>query len=101
MTTAESWDLVAADGTVLGHVEGYERDMFWLDCHFAPTPAFAPVAPLFLEELRLLEREEMDAWELVYQRIDALGLELRPLDGTTPIREFILHVDGSHARLRY
>jgi len=99
--TAESWDLVATDGTVLGHVEGYERDMFWLDCHFVPTPAFATVAPLFLEAHRLLERDEMDALDAAYQRIDALGLQLRPSDGTTAIREFILHVDGRHARLRY
>jgi hypothetical protein len=97
-----TWHLTAADGTTLGRLELAEGDdIFWSDYRFAPTPAFEHVAPLFADELALLNREEMEAWEVAYQRIVDLGLELRPEDGGDTIREFILHVDGSEARLRY
>jgi len=97
-----TWYLTAADGTALGRLELAEGgDMFWSDYHFAPTPAFEQAAPLFAEELALLNREEMEAWEVAYQRIVDLGLELRPEGGGDTIREFILHVDGTEARLRY
>jgi len=97
------WDLIAADGTRLGRLEPAAAggDMFWTGARFTPAPAFAQVAPLFAAELELLNREEMEAWDEAYGRIDALALELRPVDGGAPIREFILHIDGGEAWFRH
>jgi len=97
-----TWHLTAADGTALGRLELAEGgDMFWSDYRFTPTPAFEQIAPLFADELALLNRGEMETWEVAYQRIVDLGIELRAEDCDDTIREFILHVDGSEARLRY
>lgn len=97
------WDLIAADGTQLGRLElaAAGSDMFLIGARFTPAPAFAQVAPLFAAELDLLDRDEMEAWEQAYGRIAALALELRPLDGGAPIREFILHIDGGEAWFRH
>ena len=98
-----SWDLVARDATVLGRLvlQGDGADMFWLDCTFAPTPAFSAIAPLFVETRRRLERDEMEELESAYEQIGALGLELHPVGGGVPIREFLLHIDGEQARVRF
>lgn len=97
-----TWHLTAADGTALGQLELAEGgDMFWSNYRFTPTPAFAKVAPLFADAIALLNRDEMEAFEAAYERIVDLGLELRPGDGGATIREFLLHIDGSEARLRY
>ena len=103
MTSLSSWNLVAPDETVLGRLTLQDggADMFWHDGTFAPTPAFDAIAPLFLETRRLLERDEMDAFEAAYEHIVALGLELHPVGAGPPIREFLLHIDGEEARLRY
>jgi hypothetical protein len=95
-----AWSLTTPDGTELGRLDFVEGEMFRTSCRFRPTPAFDRVAPLFAAELGLLNREEMDAWEAAYARIADLGLELRPVGGGVPIREFILHVDGDEAWFR-
>src|SRR5687768_1632440 len=101
MASPSSWTLVAPDKTVFGRLTLHDdgADMFWHDGTFAPSPAFDAIAPLFRETGRLLERDEMDAFELAYERIVALGLELHPAGGGLPIREFLLHIDGERARL--
>ena len=103
MASPASWNLVGPDATVFGRLTLHDEgaDMFWQDGTFAPSPAFDAIAPLFLETRRLLDRDEMDAFELAYERIVALGLELRPVGGGAPLREFLLHIDGEEARLRY
>ena len=103
MASLPSWNLVAPDGTVFGRLTLHDdgADMFWHDGTFAATPAFDAIAPLFAETHQLLERDEMDAFEAAYERIVALGLELQPVEGGVPVREFLLHIDGEEARLRY
>ena len=103
MDSLPSWNLVAPDETVFGRLtlQHDGADMFWHDGTFAPTPAFDAIAPLFVETLRLLEGDEMDAFEVAYERIVALGLGLHPIEGGDPIREFLLHIDGGQARVRY
>ena len=103
MVALTTWNLIAPDATVFGRVALQEggADMFWHNCTFAPTPAFDVIAPLFLETRRLLERDEMEAFEAAYDRIAALGLELHPVGGGEPIRDFLLHIDGEQAQLRY
>jgi hypothetical protein len=101
MIPSRSLDLVSPDGTVLGRLDLEQAEIFWQEGRFIPTPAFLGVAPLFREELELLERDEMEAWEAAYERIAGLGLELRSIAGEPPIRDFILHIDGQLAGVRY
>ena len=100
-SAATAWTLVAPDGTVLGRLEAVDDDMPWYECRFTPTAAFDRVAPLFAEELALLNREsDMEAWQHAYDRIVALALELRPEGAGAPVRKFILHVNGDRAWFR-
>ncbi len=95
-----NWELIRRDGTLLGRLTQDGLDPPWVLCRFEPTEHFAPVAHLFAEEIGLLEEDEMDNWAAVEEDVAALGLELRPSGGGTPIREFLLHVDGSRAWFR-
>ena len=95
-----AWDLVAADGTVLGHLVQAETDMFWTHCRFTRTEAFAHVAPLFAATLAHLEADEMEQLEAAYEHVAALGLALRPAPGSRAIGEFLLHIDGDSAWFR-
>lgn len=75
-------------------------DFPWHGGRFEPGPAFAPYAPLFAEELRLLDNEDMDAWGEVLARIEGPGLRLEPADGGVDIVGFQLHIDGRVATWR-
>ena len=100
---SREWDLVAPDQTVFGRLtsEADGGDMFWQECRFVPSSHFATIAPLFREVQVLLERDEMEACEQAYERIAGLGLVLTPRGDEGPIRDFLLHIDGTQARLRY
>jgi hypothetical protein len=82
---------------LLGVLLYQNTDQPFFRYRFQPTPQFSEVQPLFIEELRLLNAEEMVAWELAYGRIVALGLTLDPPGGGPPIRDYILHIDGHDA----
>ena len=92
--------LLDRTGQLLGELTDLELDMPWREYRFAPTPAFAAIAPLFQEELRLVEGDRMEEWVDAYGRIEALGLRLEGADSAV-IREFILHVQGDRARVRF
>ena len=88
-------------GKLLGTLCPYDSDMFWTNCKFESTEAFQKFKPLFDEELRLLEDEDWDKWEEVYNRITSLKLELINLENGKIIDEFLLHIQDDEARLRY
>ncbi len=68
-------------------------------CKFEPAASFAELKPLFDDELRLLNRDDMRAWEEAYEKIRALKLQL--VNGENEIGEFLLHIDGDEAWFRY
>ena len=80
-----------------------DADQSWFICAFEPTPAFEEYRTLFEEEERILNGpgDTFELWEAAYARIDALGLRLVPNDGTEDIIEFLLHVYGNEAWLKY
>ena len=75
-------------------------DFPWLGGQFRAAPAFAAVEKLFREESRLLEADEMDAWEELWAQIEKPGLKLLPADGSEAIVDFIIHIEGEEARWR-
>jgi hypothetical protein len=86
---------------LLGILRFQDNDQPFVRYRFEPTPLYSEVQPLFDEELRLLNSDNMNAWESAYHKIDALGLTLEPTDGSLRIREFILHIEGCGAWFRY
>ena len=84
---------------LLGRLSSCTPDFPWMYCKFEAAAAFAELKPLFDDELRLLNEEDMDAWEEAYEKIRALKLQL--VSGENEISEFLLHVDGDKAWFRY
>ena len=75
-------------------------DLPWLNATVRATPAFDELRPLFVEELRLLDRldQDVEAWEAAYDRVRREVILERPDAFAVP--EFLLHVDGEYARWR-
>ena len=80
-------------GTVTHHAT--QDDFPWHGGVFEPTPDFDSVRPLFDEELRLLNADQMDEWGVVLEQIERPGLRLEPLHGGSPVTEFLIHIDGA------
>lgn len=99
----EIFDLKRGD-VVLGTLHIVCADQPWFICEFDPTPDFESVKPLFDEELRLIKQSDaldVIAWEAVHSQINDLGLNLISRDAGTAIGEFLLHIEGQQATLRY
>lgn len=75
-------------------------DFPWYGGAFEAEPAFAPLQPLFLEELRLLGEEEMDAWGEVWRRIDRPALRLEVAGGGAPVVDLLIHIENGVSRWR-
>ena len=72
-------------------------DFPWLNATVRATPAFDELRPLFVEELRLLDRldHDVEAWEAAYDRVLQEVIPEHPYGFAVP--EFLLHVDGEDA----
>ena len=86
---------------VLGTLRPYDMDDPWLLCKFEPTAAFAEIAPLFLQELAVIQDADNTKWINAYSEIEQLGLRLVPVDNGEEISEFLLHIDDNEAWFRY
>ncbi len=87
--------------TVLGHLTYSEGDFPWVTCKFVPTEDFSSIAPLFAEELDLLNQERMEDWEMAYEKLMATGIQMVADTGDETITEFILHIERNEAWFRY
>jgi len=78
-------------------------DFPWTHASLSAQPAFAAVAPLFAEELRLIDLlddvAQQDAWELAYDRVQEAVSLTAPNGRRVP--EYLLHIDGEHAWWRW
>jgi hypothetical protein len=86
---------------LLGVLHQYDLDQPWFTCKFEPTAGFSQVRHLFQEELELLESDQMDEWQIAYERIHALGLKLIDIQSHKEIDDFLLHIQGTEAWFRY
>ena len=86
---------------LLGRLSAYTSDFPWVNCKFEPTASFTELRPLFDEELRLLDSEDIVAWEESYEKIRALNLRLVAMNGGDEIGELLLHIDGDEAWFRF
>jgi hypothetical protein len=94
------WTLMRGS-TELARLELQGTDMPWFLCSFHAGPAYADVEPLFVEQERLLETEDWDGAEHLWERMHS-QMTLLPNDKSErPISEFLLRIEGDEARLRY
>ncbi|HVF05724.1 MAG TPA: hypothetical protein VNA20_12860 [Frankiaceae bacterium] len=85
------------DGAVVAELHVTGRDQPWLLARVESRAGFDAVAPLFAEELRLLDRLDSDAeeWEAAYRRVRAATRLTDPAGDD--VAEYLLHVDGDQA----
>ncbi len=88
-------------GKLLGTLRYYEANFPWINCKFEPTEAFQAVKWLFDEEIELLEKDDIENWEIAYNRINDLSLELINLEDENIMGEFLIHIEGDEAWFRY
>ena len=86
---------------LLGVLRSLDTDFPWVNCIFEPTTSFDEVRPLFDEELKLLDADQMEEWETAYERINALKLQLIATKDDKDVGEFLLHIRGKEAWFRY
>jgi len=86
---------------LLGVLRSKDTDFPWVNCEFEPSASFAKVQPLFEEELTLLDADMMDEWQIAYDRISDLGLQLMDTKDEKDIGEFLLHIRGNEAWFRF
>lgn len=75
-------------------------DFPWYGGEFKAAPAFETVKHLFREELLLLDRDDMEAWEAVWTQIEKPGLSLLPADGGAAETDLLIHIEDEKARWR-
>jgi hypothetical protein len=86
---------------LLGVLHCYDLDMPWFKGRFEAAAGFSEVKQLFEDELKFLDADQMDDWQIAYERINALGLKLIDVQTNEEIIEFVLHVRDTEAWLRY
>ena len=86
---------------LLGVLDCHAPDQPWYECKFEAAAGFSEVKQLFDDELKFLDADQMDDWQIAYERIKALGLKLINVQTNEEIIEFVLHVRGTEAWLRY
>jgi hypothetical protein len=88
--------------TVLGTITHVpERDDFpWHGGTFVPAEAFESVRLLFERSLELLNTEEYEKWDEVWEEIESPGVRLEPLDGGASDKDILIHIDGESASWR-
>jgi hypothetical protein len=96
MTT--TWELRKGE-TLLGFVTIYGGDFPWHYAHFATTPAFADVKPLFDRAAQLLDSDD-EAWEDAYKAVDALDVRLVDQRTGRVVKPDGLFIRGDEASFR-
>lgn len=74
------------------------EEMFWLRCDFLPEAAFEQWRSLF-DEASATESD--DRFSDVYDQLAAAGVYLIDIVAGTKIDDFVIHLDGAEAVLRY
>lgn len=92
-----AWRLLS--GSVLvGTITVDEAGMPWQRGHFPPEPAFSQFKPWFDEINGIVEAEEFDRFDDVYDRIDSALTLMSP---SGPVATFLLHIDADRAWFRW
>ncbi|MFF1265286.1 hypothetical protein ACFVZE_05545 [Streptomyces anulatus] len=91
------WRLLSGS-TLIGTITVDEPGMPWQHGRFFPEPAFSQFKPWFDEANALVEAEEFERFDAVYDLIEgALTLE----SPSGPVAAFLLHIDRERAWFRW
>lgn len=94
-----AWELRRGDETV-GRLTLEGVDMPWYECGFEPSTGWPRVKPLMDAAQDAWDRYDEESGIEADKAIYALGLELVPEDGSEPIGDFLLRIEGGSARFR-
>jgi hypothetical protein len=95
-TPQSAYHLIRGD-TILGTITpNAAQDNFpWYGGNFEPTPEFERIRPFLDHELRLLDADRMEEWDVVWNEIEKPGLRLEPMRAGSPIIDLLIHIDGA------
>ena len=100
----ERWEL-REGASVIGVIVIEDQDFPWLSGRFEAAPGFARWAAVFEESSRMLDSladvddpAGWERWEALYDRISSALTLVAPSE---PVAEFLLHIDGEHASVRW
>ncbi|MEU3418828.1 hypothetical protein AB0F39_09825 [Streptomyces murinus] len=82
----------------VGEIVLDEAGFPWLHGAFTPASGFAAVRDLFARELVLMDEEDREGADLVYEEIRR-RITLTSPEG--PVAEFLLHIEGDRAWFRW
>ncbi|NDK25858.1 hypothetical protein FSY75_15600 [Streptomyces sp. TR1341] len=82
----------------VGEIVLDEAGFPWLNGVFTPASGFAAVRDLFARELVLMDEEDWEGADLVYEEIRR-RITLTSPEG--PVAEFLLHIEGDRAWFRW
>ncbi|MEV4502853.1 hypothetical protein [Streptomyces klenkii] len=98
MTDPDSvWQLMSGS-TLVGTITVEDADMPWLRGCFLPSAVFNRFKPWFDEVNAIIEAEEFERFDDVYDRIESALTLVSP---TGPVTEFLLHIDQDRAWFRW
>ncbi|MFE7136889.1 hypothetical protein ACFVAG_03995 [Streptomyces sp. NPDC057644] len=93
----DEWRLLSGS-TLVGTILVDDPGMPWQRGHFSPEPAFSRFKPWFDEINALVDAQELERFDDVYNLIEgALTLE----SPSGPVGEFLLHIDQERAWFRW
>jgi hypothetical protein len=89
------------DGKILADLVVTSGDFPWLNARVDQREGFDDIRPLFVEELRLLDRigGDVEPWERAYEAVRSAVILRYPQGHKVP--EFLLHIDGDDAWWRW
>jgi hypothetical protein len=98
--TEGQWSVMRGSNLV-GVIDVRDSDFPWLSGGWTPTAEFEEAAPLFRDELAVMNalHDEVDEWESAYAKIRQ-EVTLHYPDGSV-VPEFLLHIDGDEAWFRW
>jgi hypothetical protein len=85
---------------LIGTLYVEDTDFPWVICRFEPTSAFTPFRPLFDEDIRVGDTEDIEAWDRAYEAIAALGLQLIARESGADWGDCLLHIQADKAWFR-
>lgn len=86
---------------LLARVLDAQLDMPWHYATLEPAPAWNEVRETFMHAQQLFQQQRFGELDAIWDELLASGLRLVPDDGSRPIDDFVLHVDGASCWFRF
>ncbi|WP_354639566.1 hypothetical protein [Kitasatospora camelliae] len=96
---AVAW-LLKKDETILGELYYLNYDQPWTTCRFEPTPDWLPFRHLFETQEEAVKMQFPEDLGWAFKAVRELDLRLVSPRGGTPVKPWMIYIDGDRARFR-